>query len=134
MQSIFSKFFESYDEMELLMKELQKYYDEHTGLKKEMSYNSFLYEVLGYLHKDFNSTIDDLKNHNLVEWEAGVFQKNREFRKDSLAKVMFKPVAIKGLDFCRKCKGDEFTYWQAQTRSNDEQTTTFKRCIKCNFT
>jgi hypothetical protein len=116
-----------------LTDQLIDYYEKHEGLKKDKTLQSFLYEFLGYIHKDFYATIDDMKNHNVVEWDASIFDECKTFRRDALSKVMFKPVAIKGLDFCYKCKGDEFTYWQAQTRGNDEQTTTFKRCIKCNF-
>jgi hypothetical protein len=116
-----------------LTDQLIDYYEKHEGLKKDKTLQSFLYEFLGYIHKDFYATIDDMKNHSIVEWDASIFEECKTFRRDALSKVMFKPVAIKGLDFCYKCKGDEFTYWQAQTRGNDEQTTTFKRCIKCNF-
>jgi hypothetical protein len=116
-----------------LTDQLFDYYEKHEGLKKDKTLQSFLYEFLGYIHKDFYATIDDMKNHNIVEWDASIFEECKTFRREALSKVMFKPVAIKGLDFCYKCKGDEFTYWQAQTRGNDEQTTTFKRCIKCNF-
>lgn len=118
---------------QFLSKELFDYYNSHTGISSSCSYSSFLYEVLGYLYKDFYATVQDMKNDALVEWDSSVFQECKDDRRSALSKVMFKPVAIKGLDFCFKCKGDEFTYWQAQTRGNDEQTTTFKRCIKCNF-
>lgn len=116
-----------------LTDQLIDYYEKHEGLKKDKTLQSFLYEFLGYIHKDFYATIDDMKNHNVVECDASIFEECKTFRREALSKVMFKPVAIKGLDFCYKCKGDEFTYWQAQTRGNDEQTTTFKRCINCKF-
>ena len=32
---------------------------------------------------------------------------------------------------CRKCKSNECTYYQLQTRSADEPMTTFVSCIKC---
>jgi DNA-directed RNA polymerase subunit M/transcription elongation factor TFIIS len=32
---------------------------------------------------------------------------------------------------CRKCKSNECTYYQMQTRSADEPMTTFVSCIKC---
>jgi hypothetical protein len=116
-----------------LTDQLIDYYEKHEGLKKDKTLQSFLYEFLGYIHKDFYATIDDMKNHSIVEWDASIFEECKTFRRDALSKVMFKPVAIKGLDFCYKCKGDEFTYWQAQTRGNDEQITTFRLCINCKF-
>jgi DNA-directed RNA polymerase subunit M/transcription elongation factor TFIIS len=33
---------------------------------------------------------------------------------------------------CRKCKGNECTYYQMQTRSADEPMTTFVNCLICN--
>lgn len=35
---------------------------------------------------------------------------------------------------CLKCGNNEAVYWQVQTRSGDEASTTFYRCIKCGFT
>jgi len=35
---------------------------------------------------------------------------------------------------CKKCGHNEAVYWQLQTRSADEATTTFYRCKKCKFT
>jgi transcription elongation factor S-II len=32
---------------------------------------------------------------------------------------------------CRKCKGNQCTYYQMQTRSADEPMTTFVNCIAC---
>ncbi|NHJ00580.1 MAG: transcription factor S [Candidatus Heimdallarchaeota archaeon] len=35
---------------------------------------------------------------------------------------------------CTKCGNNEAVYWQLQTRSADEASTTFYRCKKCKFT
>lgn len=35
---------------------------------------------------------------------------------------------------CEKCGNKEAEYWQSQTRSADEASTTFFRCKKCKFT
>jgi len=35
---------------------------------------------------------------------------------------------------CEKCGHDEAVWWMLQTRSADEPTTQFYRCIKCNYT
>ncbi len=35
---------------------------------------------------------------------------------------------------CEKCGHHEAVYWQLQTRSADEASTTFYRCTKCKFT
>lgn len=35
---------------------------------------------------------------------------------------------------CEKCGHNEAVYWQLQTRSSDEASTTFYRCKKCKFT
>jgi len=36
--------------------------------------------------------------------------------------------------YCEKCGHDQAVWWMLQTRSADEPTTQFYRCIKCNFT
>jgi len=35
---------------------------------------------------------------------------------------------------CEKCGHNQAVYWQLQTRSADEASTTFYRCRKCKFT
>ncbi|KAG0512031.1 MAG: transcription factor S [Nitrosopumilaceae archaeon] len=35
---------------------------------------------------------------------------------------------------CEKCGNDQAVWWMLQTRSADEPTTQFYRCIKCNHT
>ena len=35
---------------------------------------------------------------------------------------------------CEKCGHDEAVWWMLQTRSADEPTTQFYRCIKCRYT
>lgn len=35
---------------------------------------------------------------------------------------------------CAKCGHDEAVWWMLQTRSADEPTTQFYRCVKCNHT
>lgn len=35
---------------------------------------------------------------------------------------------------CEKCGNDEAVWWMLQTRSADEPTTQFYRCIKCSYT
>jgi len=35
---------------------------------------------------------------------------------------------------CEKCGNNEAVWWMLQTRSADEPTTQFYRCVKCNYT
>ena len=35
---------------------------------------------------------------------------------------------------CEKCGNDQAVWWMLQTRSADEPTTQFYRCLKCNYT
>ncbi len=35
---------------------------------------------------------------------------------------------------CDKCDNNKAAYWQEQTRSADEATTTFYRCVRCGHT
>jgi DNA-directed RNA polymerase subunit M len=43
-------------------------------------------------------------------------------------------VNLKVLAECPKCKHTEAEAWQEQTRSADEPSTSFFRCVKCRFT
>lgn len=96
------------------------------------TFEKFSFELIGYLTHNFDATIHDLVNNEPIDnWVGSVFENLKINREYAIEKYQFKPVAIKGLDFCKKCKGDEFFYWQAQTRGNDEQTTTFRKCAKC---
>lgn len=42
-----------------------------------------------------------------------------------------KGMVIPGMFTCGRCKSDETTYYQLQTRSADEATTTFVTCLNC---
>jgi DNA-directed RNA polymerase subunit M/transcription elongation factor TFIIS len=116
-------------ELETLAK---RYYEKYNI---STSYNNFLYELTGYLQTDFDKTYNDLidaeNGEPLVDWHASVFDTYKLLRETAIEKIQFKPRTISGLDWCKKCGGDKFFYWQAQTRGNDEQTTTFKRCATC---
>ena len=47
-------------------------------------------------------------------------------------KLEVKIAASTDLFTCRKCKGNQCTFYQLQTRSSDEGITTFIQCILCN--
>ena len=47
-------------------------------------------------------------------------------------KFEVKIAASTDLFTCRKCKGNQCTFYQLQTRSSDEGITTFIQCILCN--
>ncbi len=47
-------------------------------------------------------------------------------------KFEVKIAASTDLFTCRKCKGNQCTFYQLQTRSSDEGITTFIQCVLCN--
>lgn len=64
---------------------------------------------------------------NPKKWEALIEQK---IKRDK-AKYETKIQAATDIFKCRKCKSNECTYYQMQTRSADEPMTTFVSCINC---
>jgi DNA-directed RNA polymerase subunit M/transcription elongation factor TFIIS len=42
-----------------------------------------------------------------------------------------KPESVTGVFTCKRCKGDKFWIWTAQTRAGDEGATTFAQCTTC---
>lgn len=65
-------------------------------------------------------------------WELSIYDAVRMEKLDFIKKLNMKPEATKGLFICKSCGCDEFYTWKQQTRSADEQMTTFAQCAKCN--
>ena len=67
--------------------------------------------------------IPGLKSYELIGEPIEVL-----FEKDKIT------ANIKVIRICPKCSYKEAETWQEQTRSADEPSTTFFRCLKCRFT
>ena len=65
---------------------------------------------------------------NPGKWDAHVERK----RKRDTYQTTHTLVATSNLFTCGKCKKNECTYYQLQTRSADEPMTTFVTCVLCN--
>ena len=75
------------------------------------------------------------------EIDHGEIQKNIKKKKDALSENLIVvseedkiSVHPKVMRECPKCKHNEAEAWQEQTRSGDEPSTSFFRCLKCKNT
>lgn len=96
----------------------------HTKKKDD---KSFLICKCGY-EKEKETNKDDIKK---------VIQKKKDALKENLIVVSEEDkitVNIKVKNTCSKCGHEEAEAWQEQTRSGDEPSTSFFRCLKCKFT
>jgi len=73
---------------------------------------------------------------NQIEENKEIEKKKKALRKNLLIiseedKISVHPIVLK---ICPKCNHKEAEAWQEQTRSADEPSTSFFRCIKCKHT
>ncbi len=88
---------------------------------------TFLICKCGY-EKEFETNADEIKK---------TIQKKKEALKENLIVVSEEDkisVNLKVKEKCPKCAHKEAEAWQEQTRSGDEPSTSFFRCLKCKFT
>lgn len=69
---------------------------------------------------------------NYYETFGSLYKEHKDDYLEALRIDNTEPEAVKGLYTCKWCKNDEFFIWSAQTRSQDEGTTNFGQCSKCN--
>ena len=78
--------------------------------------------------KDLSLNVEDLKKDTRLKEEA--LDKNLIIVSQE-DKISVHPIVKK---FCPKCTSKEAEAWQEQTRSGDEPSTSFFRCIECKQT
>ncbi|MHA1292794.1 MAG: transcription factor S [Promethearchaeota archaeon] len=78
---------------------------------------------------------EDIENDD-SEIKKLIQKKEEELEKNLIIVSQEDKISIhpKILKDCPKCKHIEAEYWQEQTRSADEASTSFFRCTKCKFT
>ena len=74
--------------------------------------------------------LDDLEINNNIQKKKKFLEKNLIVVSEE-DKITVNPKVIK---ICPKCNYKEAEAWQEQTRSADEPSTSFFRCLKCKFT
>ena len=78
--------------------------------------------------KDLSLNAEDIKNNAKLKEEA--LNKNLIIVNQE-DKISVHPIVIK---YCPKCTTKKAEAWQEQTRSADEPSTSFFRCVECKFT
>lgn len=97
----------------------------------KVAYNRFAYDAIGLMKLNpSQKTLDELHEKGDI-FESELFNEARQARTLFLCRLNFKPVASKGVYFCKNCGSDEFYLWTQQTRSMDEGSTQFRQCKKC---
>lgn len=141
--NIFTKFINSKSD-KLYEEELFKYCDDN--IPKYLTKAKYLFELINPKAKQFNKVLvtklkkNKITPHDLIHlqpwelckehWEQILEEQNKT---DKI--VMEKTAACTSTQFtCAKCKGNETSTYQCQTRSADEPMTIFVTCIKCNNT
>ena len=76
-----------------------------------------------------------------VETDTNQIKKTIQDKKDALDENLIVvndddkiSIHLKTAKFCPKCGHKEAETWQSQTRSADEPSTSFFRCVKCKYT
>ncbi len=90
-------------------------------LKKNNSNSALSCPKCGYTESGSKET--KKKKHDEIKSEINVLDENEG--KETLPTIKID---------CEKCGNDQAVWWMLQTRSADEPTTQFYRCIKCNHT
>jgi transcription elongation factor S-II len=77
-------------------------------------------------------TLDMLKNMNIQEMNPGLYKDlfDRQLLREQ-AQLEGNKALVTDMFTCRRCKKNECTYYQLQTRSADEPMTTFINCLNC---
>jgi len=104
-------------------------------IELEYLYNKITYEKLGEIIENPNlikEIKDDIKN-NILDWDSVIY---KDYRDDMLKENSDHIEGVKvqkGAFKCNnpKCRSDETYYYQSQTRSADEGSTTHVVCSKC---
>lgn len=95
--------------------------------KKTMGAKSFLACACGY-QREWNSNKKDAEQD--IQKKKSALEKKLIVVSDD-SKVAIHPITI---TLCPKCGHTEAESWQEQTRSADEPSTSFFRCVKCKHT
>ena len=95
------------------------------------------------IYKNLNDNIIEQINNETIKAHVVAFMTHQELNPEKWTKLIevkakrdankFETNIAAATDTftCRKCKGNQCTYYQMQTRSADEPMTTFCNCILC---
>lgn len=89
-------------------------------LKIDSSDSEFVCPKCGYSEKG-NKITKEVKNETV----SSIISLDEKEMKEALPTIKID---------CEKCGHNEAVWWMLQTRSADEPTTQFYRCVKCSYT
>lgn len=81
--------------------------------------------------KDFFSGEEYENSENFI-WDSPLMYESKKVFYTFLHSQTIEREGIKGLTTCKNCKNDVVVQYSKQTRSGDEGTTIFNRCLRCN--
>lgn len=95
-------------------------------------YAKHAYEIIGALSQncDVRKCKSDIE-YAKSNFALSFFDVYRRAKLDKIRITNLKPESTVGLFTCKRCKGNKFWVWSAQTRSADEGMTTFAQCTVC---
>lgn len=93
------------------------------GLSSEIVESFLMYDSLQHAYMDLHDLMYDTNTKN-VKAHSTRLEKELNRQKKTLT-------VVEGVEQCKKCKSQRIFTYQMQTRSGDEQTTTYCVCTQC---
>ena len=114
----------------------REFFENHLSKVNEDNRKWIVYQTCGLLMQDPKNLKEIAKNvkHGKVGWESPIYTEQKE-KRNEFDSYLERPFEVsEGISQCQKC-GSKKTYSiQKQSRSLDEATSTFSRCVQCNNT
>jgi transcription elongation factor S-II len=80
-------------------------------------------------------SIDQVSSFTELDIEKGLYEKIEKLKEEKYQKEIYNDQSHATTNFyhCRKCKQNQCTFYEQQTRSADEPMTIFIKCCVCGF-
>jgi DNA-directed RNA polymerase subunit M/transcription elongation factor TFIIS len=103
-----------------------------TSQQFDHPYAKHAYEIIGVISTSYpiEKTQTDM-SFGKTNFALSFFNVYMEAKLNKIRITNLKPESTEGLFVCKRCKGNKFWVWSAQTRSADEGMTTFAQCTVC---
>lgn len=93
------------------------------------------YEIIGFLRmRPYEEVVEYLREvlrEEDVITNLPTLQSSRDKIMVNLYLLLQREIGVKGVERCKRCGSNEVVFAEKQTRSADEPTTVFIRCVQC---